>query len=77
MDTIAIPPAAAQQIQILLGAQRRAQENLELVVNTLGLALGVPEGWGLDLQRMAFVPPAGAQIVEVTPEQLAGAVVVE
>jgi len=77
MDTIAIPPASAQQIQLLIAAQRRAQENLDLVVNTLGFALGVPAGWGLDLQQLAFIPPAGAQIVEVTAEQLAAASVQE
>ena len=48
---------AATQVQEFLNEVGRANERLNIYVNALATALGVPEGWQLDPQRMIFKPP--------------------
>ena len=73
-DRINIPQAIVQSIRIEVARRQRAQDNIDLMINTLGHALGVPAGWYFDVNQAAFVPPQGSQIIEATPQQLAGAV---
>lgn len=55
---IAVPSALADRIENYL----RQQEQLNLVLNTIGeaaaAALGVPEGWTYARDRRVFAPPS-------------------
>lgn len=65
MDPITIPPRAAEQIAALVAQRQQAEQALAAAVQLLAAALGVPDGWGLQLQpdgAMQFcAPPPPAQ----------------
>ena len=63
MDAIKLNDKAAKQVQGLLDAARKINEQLEVYVTAMKDALDVPDEWRLDIAQMAFValpeaPPA-------------------
>ena len=57
-EPISISSRAAKQVQEFMAAARRLNEQTQTFVEGLAAALDVPAGWQLDVQQMAFVPPA-------------------
>jgi hypothetical protein len=57
MEPIKLNGKAARQVQELIDNLRQAQERINVYVAAAGAALDVPDGWQLDPQAMAFVPP--------------------
>lgn len=59
MGPIKISNKAAAQVQGMVDGARRIDEQLQVYITALGAALDVPDGWQLDINAMAFVPPPG------------------
>ena len=57
-EPISISSRAAKQVQEFVDTARRLNEQTQTFVEGLAAALDVPAGWQLDVQQMAFVPPA-------------------
>jgi len=57
-EPITIGNRAAKQVQEFIDAARKLNEQTQTFVEGLAAALDVPAGWQLDVQQMAFVPPA-------------------
>ena len=57
-EAIVISSRAAKQVQEFMDAARKLNEQTQTFVEGLAAALDVPAGWQLDVQQMAFVPPA-------------------
>ena len=62
-NAIGIPEQTRQRLLVEKARMDQAENNINLIVTTLGLALNVPNDWSFDMQTMVFVPPA--QPVEV------------
>ena len=67
-EPITISSRAAKQVQELVDAARKLNEQTQTFVEGLAAALDVPAGWQFDVQRMAFVPPPAAPAPEQTQE---------
>lgn len=59
-DAMKLTTKAAEQVRQMMDNVRRANEQLTAYVQGLGAGMGVPDGWQLDPQTMAFFPPPAA-----------------
>jgi len=55
---IVISQKAQEQLRSLLESAEKINAQINTYAMALGAALEVPEGWQLDVKRMAFVAPA-------------------
>ena len=60
MEPIQLSERAAAQVKGLMDAAERLNEQTRTYIAGLTDALGVPAGWQLNVQAMAFVPPPEA-----------------
>lgn len=56
MEPIKIPTATANRLAALLQERDRVQGQINLIIQTAGEALGVPDGWELRDLSVGFEP---------------------
>ncbi len=70
-NEIVISERAQKQLRDLLETIEKLNEQINTYVAALGAGLDVPDGWQLDVRRMAFVAPvvADAPVMEEGPDE--------
>ncbi len=74
MNEIVISTRAQEQLRSLLEQAEKINSQINTYASALGAGLDIPDGWQLDVRRMAVVapaaPPAGPEApVEEGPDE--------